>query len=215
MTKQKNDLNVLKSNSGFLSVDFMFSIVVCSMICMMFFALTTTLSVIELSQYVAFSVSRAHMAGDVTILEQRNAAINKFKILVNSTTTSHLADIISHNGWFTIKPIKDEQIKSGKTNGFFDEYDENSADPIAKTGVRLGLEVSILKMNIPFLGSTKNEEFNAQITGLLIREPTVEECREALDLNNRYNAIRNIDSARFGTYPLDADAYTALEDNGC
>ena len=189
------------------------------MVCLILFAMTTTLTVIEVSQYIAFSVSRAHLAGHHTVADQQKAARDKFKELTGGQTAKHISAFLKSN-WFELSL---EGLKSGGANNPGDLYSEytltEADDRIAKTGVRLNLEVKILNMNLAFLGSTKQSDpYVAKLTGLLIREPTSEECMSGLK-DNRYRAIlTKANGGLFNSFaPIQStmDKYFPMEDNGC
>jgi len=58
-----NPASALSNSKGFLSADFLFSIVIASCLCAVFFSLSFTLSMVEIGQLKAFTVYRAKSAG--------------------------------------------------------------------------------------------------------------------------------------------------------
>ncbi|MEK6772657.1 MAG: hypothetical protein AABY64_01845 [Bdellovibrionota bacterium] len=205
--------NRLNNNAGFLSADFLFSIVIGITVSMMLFALCFTFSTIEISQYVAFSVSRAHMAGHDDPDKQTLMANNKYEYLTKKTMIGLL---FRPNSWFELRK---PDIRSGLDNRTFGADYEYKDDRVPQTGVRLDFVAKILNFNVAFLGKSSEDDkpFTARVTGLLFREPSSKECREQMKNINRYSAILNLDR-RFGV--LDSSrgnnpAYFPLEDNGC
>lgn len=169
---------------------------------------------VEVGQYIAFSVSRSHAAAHKTQDDQETSAKTKFTSLQKNKV---LAPLFS-NGWFEIGGL---DIRGGGTNAknFNDRYPkpESDAKGAPQVGIRLNFEAKMLDMKIPLLGPTdsKGDGFKAFITGLMIREPSAKECRDQIK-NDRYKAIMNLDS-RFSSIAgagSDSD-YVPMEDNGC
>lgn len=197
---------------GFISLDFLFSITIAGFLCMVLFAMTFTFTVVEVSQYIAFSVSRAHMAGHVDQEKQELMAKNKFTVMVNNPIFAPLYK----NGWFE---LTGPDIRGGGEGGktFAAEYPVENESKVAQVGVRLLFNAKLLSMNFSFLGSTASDDrgFLAHITGLLIREPTTRECQKALSRDVRYKTLLDLDAGRFSIANGYADKYVAMEDNGC
>jgi hypothetical protein len=205
--------NQLANSRGFLSADFLFGIVIASGLCALFFCLTFTLSMAEVGQYMAFSITRAHMAGHKDQEAQEAMAKAKFASFQKNKA---LAPLLT-NGWFEIKNLV---IRGGGPKGqdFGDRYPRGAAgEPnIPQTGIRLDFEAKILKGSIPMLGATGgNVEHKAFITGLMIREPSAQECLEQVR-HQRYKAILSLDK-RFEKIAGSASEknYVPMEDNGC
>lgn len=209
-----NPAKALSNSKGFLSADFLFSIVIASCLCAVFFSLSFTLSMVEIGQYIAYSVSRAHAAGHKTQEDQETAAKDKFASLQKNKV---LAPLFS-NGWFEIGNL---DIRGGGAAGkeFGDRYPKPSdgARGVPQTGIRLNFEAKLLDLKIPLLGPTDPDGngFKAFLTGLMIREPTTKECRDQIK-DQRYKAILQLDK-RFDAIagPGSQKDYTPMEDNGC
>lgn len=209
-----NSANALRNSKGFLSADFLFSIVIASCLCAVFFSLSFTLSMVEIGQYIAFSVSRAHSAGHKTQDDQEKAAKDKFNSLQKNKV---LAPLFS-NGWFEIGNL---DIRGGGAAGkdFSDRYPKPSDGTrgVPQTGIRLNFEAKLLDLKIPLLGPTDPEGngFSAFLTGLMIREPTSKECRDQIK-DQRYRALLQLDK-RFDAIAGSGSQkdYVPMEDNGC
>lgn len=221
---QKN----LRRDRGFITVDFLFSITVCVVLIMMMFAFSTTLSMIEVAQYVAYSTTRAHAAGAETQQRQIDLGTAKFNSFLNPKLHPALVPLLT-NGWFTID-AKSLDIRGGGSTAnatqsagtTFDQYKNQSDDRMPQEGIIFKFHAPILKMNIPFLGSISgadNDDFATVVTGLMIREPTTEECQRQLNFQNRGNAILQLDPRFNSVYSANgvapASAYITMEDNGC
>lgn len=213
-TVQENPIRVLRNTGGFLSADFLFSIVIACGLCAVFFCLTFTLSVIEVGQYIAFSVSRAHAASHKTQEDQERLAKSKFESLKKNKVLGPLFA----NGWFEIGNL---EVRGGGAEGkdFSDRYPgpADSVRGVPQVGIRLSFEAKVLDIKFPLLGGTDpaGNGFKTLITGLMIREPTAKECRDQIK-NDRYRAILELDKRfeKIAGRSSERD-YIPMEDNGC
>lgn len=197
-----------------------------AILCMMTFAFATTLSMIEIAQYVAFSTSRAHIAAHENQQRQTALAEGKFNSFTKAGVFPALSPLLL-NDWFEIDPTSLDirgggQGFGGASSSTFNEEYGFESDSIPQTGVRFRFRAKILKMNVPLLGALSEEDdFGTWVTGLLIREPTSEECRKTFETNIRFTAIKKLDRHnRFqrAVSIQDANAdqsYFPMEDNGC
>lgn len=211
--QRKPSLN-LKNEKGFLSADFLFSIIIAAGLCVVLFSLTFTLSMVEVGQYIAFSVSRAHAAAQKTQDDQEDSAKAKFASLQKNKVLKPLFS----NGWFEIGNL---EIRGAGSTGkdFSERYPKelSSTKGVPQVGIRLSFESKILKLKVPLLGSTdpNGNGFKAFLTGFMIREPTSKECRDQIK-NDRYKAILKLDQ-RFNKIAGAGSEkdYVPMEDNGC
>lgn len=215
MRALKNFSKPIRNSRGMLSAEFLFALILCSGLCMVLFALNFSLSMAEVAQYIAYSSARAHAAGQYDQATQKQMANDKFKELINNPILQPLFNN-PDGGWFQLSNL---DVRGGGTDGatFSDEYTYQE-DRIPQIGVRIDFTARVLNMKIPFLGSTSSdpngEGFTAKVTGLLIREPTQQEC-QTLQMAVRYNAILQLDS-RYGVLGRGGERdYKPLEDNGC
>lgn len=205
---------LIRNERGFLSADFLFAIIIASGLCIVFFSLTFTLSMVEVGQYIAYSVSRAHSASHKTQDDQVATAKAKFASFQKNKVLRPLFS----NGWFEITKL---DIRGAGETGknFNDRYPEGKSDlSMPQVGIRLNFEANILDRKITLLGSTNSGEgFKAFLTGLMIREPSAKECFDQIR-KARYNAILKLDpSGRFEKVAGTASEkdYVPMEDNGC
>lgn len=213
-TVQKNPVRVLRNTGGFLSADFLFSIVIACGLCAVFFCLTFTLSMVEVGQYIAFSVSRAHAAAHKTQDDQERMAKIKFSSLEKNRVLRPLFS----NGWFEIGNL---EIRGGgeSRKNFADRYPgpDSATLGVPQVGIRLSFEAKVLDIKFPLLGGTdpSGTGFKAFLTGLMIREPSAKECRDQIK-NDRYRAIMDLDKrfVRIAGHSSEQD-YVPMEDNGC
>lgn len=209
----------LRNQRGFLIADYLFSFIAGIGLFMIIFALTMTLTVTEIAQYIAFSTARALASSHVDRLKQEAMGKNKF----NELKKNQVLNFIFSSGWFDLK------LESMRTGGgdnqtvnatFSDDYNDKK-DGVLRVpaiGVRLQFETFILSQKNPILGKSSDDEtpFQAKITGMLIREPSQEECKKQLLYQTRYRTLLRLDETRYshlGAVP--ESSYIPLEDNGC
>lgn len=216
----KKQNSILKNQNGFLTIDFIFSMVIAVCMSMMLFALCFTLSTVEIAQYVAYSVARSYHTGQIDSDAQEQAGRAKLQKILSSTTFGQLFN--KQYGWFELSNL---EIKKGlTTSDQFAEYSpEKSNNRLPQTGVRLTLTAKILNFKVGPLGSSSSENdglFTTRVTGLLFREPTVKECQAQMAYGSRYQAILDLDDRyqrlmdQQTSKPTPTD-YLPLEDNGC
>ncbi len=194
----------LNTQSGFITVDFLFSFCLVFMLTIVLFALGLTLSVVEVTQYITFASARNYFAAHVSPLEQQQLAKRKYDEL-----TSHpiLAPLF-RSGWYQLAGFEASTASDEK---FQQEYGDVGARTTF-SGVRVGLNAKILEIRIPFFGNTFEQEdgFTLRVSSFLAREPSQVEC---VDFNTRrFNALRELDPA-YKT--VTANAYVVMGDNGC
>ena len=209
-----NSAGLLRSSGGFLAADFLFSLVISCGLCVVFFCLAFTLSMVEVGQYIAYSVSRSHMAGHKTQDDQEKAAKAKFASLQKNKVLSPLFT----NGWFEISNLDIRGAGKGGKD-FSDRYpkERDAIVGVPQVGIRLSFEAKMLDIKVPFLGGTDPEKkgFTAFLTGLMIREPSAEECRKQIK-EDRYKAIMNLDPRFTRAIGRASESqYVPMEDNGC
>ncbi len=215
----KIDHGVLCNNSGLVLSEFLFSFIVSIILCSLIYMMAFSFSITEIVQYMAYSTSRAASAADLNPTEQEANGQRKF----DSFKKDQLWRFLFDSDWFTVGT---PQFKTGKDESdYFRQYEGPNSEVyqrIPPTGVIVPLELKLLSKDFPFLGSTyleDPEEFSANITAFLFREPSTEECQD-LNIKRRMPAIMGLDS-RFsnGSSQLNSGTadtgYAAIEDNGC
>ena len=203
----------MSKQSGIITIDFLISLLIASVFCTVLFVFTFTFTVVEISQYIAFSTGRSFIAGHLTPADQEKMATNKFNQFLGSNGNKELLPLFK-NGWYELSaPDIRGAGESGKS--FESDYGSGAKDS-SYSGVRLRFNAKLLMLNFGILGSTSKsgEGFFANVTGLMIREPTTEECKKQFTLDNRYRAILDLDP-RFNDYRATSDKYLEMEDNGC
>ena len=189
----------MNNQSGALTLDFIFALVLMLSMTMLLGVFSFTLSVVEGVQYLTYSSSRAYFAGHLSPADQISAGENKFKDLAATGAYKKLLK----KDWFDVVIDKVGDSK--------DTYDSSDERDIFE-GVRAKLTVGILDLEIPFFGQTKGDEpFVTYVTSFLGRESTTEECMAVIQ--NRYEAILDLDSYRANA--TNPSAYVPYDDNGC
>lgn len=209
------------SNSGFLTIEFMFALVIGIGMSMILFAMTFTLGVVEVTQYVTFAAARSHAAANATPIEQKSRATEKFATLTSSKQ-SMLSFLYKQDGWFIVAPCsgttcKGLQVRSGIN------VDSNFQDDIGGgqsrnrevfMGVSTPFQSTLLSLKLPLIGSTTDDPsgaFKTDITTILIREPSTSECQDYWNQARRA-ALKTLPSGKDFYMPV---RYHAMEDNGC
>lgn len=195
---------------GMMTLDFIFSLLIAFGMTVILFSMSFTLSVVEMTQYIVFATSRAHLAGHINQESQIQAGIEKYKEL---TTHKVLAPFYK-NGWFQIsKPEQIEVRGAGKMGQTFtDEY--SGTEKLPFIGVRIDFESKILNVQLPFIGSGESDSgYKTKITGFMSREPTMEECTDFYA--KRFDVIQKQDSRYSTLLNMKSSDYIPVEDNGC
>lgn len=191
---------MLNNQSGALTLDFIFALVLVLSMTLLLGVFSFTLSAVEGIQYLTFSSSRAYFAGDLSPQHQTTAGQEKFDELAKTGAYRKLIK----KDWFAV------DIEA--FGNFHEEY--NSADEKdVFEGLRAKITVGLLDMNIPIFGSTAGDKpFVAYVTSFLGRESSTQECMEVI--NQRYEKILDLDSSYRGPTVVES-AYTSYDDNGC
>lgn len=198
----------MMNESGFITAEFLFAIVIAFGMSAIVFALTFTLSTVEVGQYIIYSTARAQAAGNFDKTAQSDAAKAKYSSLL---ADKGLASLFS-NGWFTLSKVGDLELKQGNGDNFSRDYDTETRGDLQ--GARTTFTAKILEMRLPLIGAITpdNGSFSAKLTGILIREPTEQECEQYMD--QRAQELWNIGDGRFEPYRK-GETTTPWEDNGC
>jgi hypothetical protein len=198
----------MKNQNGFVTAEFMFAIIIATCMTILTFALTFTLSTVEIVQYMVFSASRAHAAANFDVDSQQKAARDKYNSLIGNKTFAPLFQ----NGWFEA-PASKLEIRSGNGVNFEQEYSPTSRP--AAQGVRVTFKANLLELKLPLVGdvtSPSGNGFEAKVNALLIREISQKECLEYMD--QRVDSLWNL-SPGIQRFRYQSSYVTPWEDNGC
>jgi len=195
--------NILKNERGILTLDFMFALVIAFGFTTIFFALSLTLSMVEVTQYISFAAARCYAGAHETVGAQQALAQNKYKQLMAIPVFKTLFA----TGWFTLG-----QPTIGDFNSEYPQGSE-SADSATFIGARIKFTAKVLDVRLPFLGSTAGDSNTgvANISTYLMREVSTTECRETF-ARNRFVKLKALAAEYKGT-PSQGSAL--MPDNGC
>jgi len=193
----------IKNQKGSLTIDFLLASVLIMGVTGILFALSFTLTVVEITQYIAFATSRNYTAAHFNEESQENMAQNKYEQLTQETSWRNL---YKKDGWFLIKHLGTKDYRDEYSSGR--EYNNDRF-----WGTKIELESKVLDFQIPFYGSTnpEDEKFTMNINSFLGREPTSEECTNFVE--ERLSRIVALDSKYNAVDPN--ENYARIYDNGC
>lgn len=204
-------MKTLRSQSGLVTLDYLFAFILVGGFSLLLFALSTTLSTVEIVQYITYSSARNFYASHVTPKRQFDAAQKKYNELISNPVLSPLF----RNGWFALDQRTFTIGSVTKTNPDFQVYRQPDQTNLFH-GTAVYLVAKVLDFNVPFFGPTTRitdggkEGYGAYIGSYLGRESTFSECENLM--KTRWEAIKSLDSnysqanARFAYVP---------SDNGC
>ena len=195
---------MLKNEEGLITIDFIFALSLSLVFVVLLLAVSVTLSVVEITQYITFSAARNYFAGHISIDKQREWAQIKYGELTKQTPLQ----VFYQGGWFEIP----KDITNDGIGNFGEDYEEDSLHRAAPfTGVRISLTAKMLSFNSPLFGSTGEEDsFQTYVGSYLSREPTSSECQGLI--RKRFEAIKEL----FPSVPgLEDKKYIPIWDNGC
>lgn len=205
---------VIRNQSGLITVDFIFSMVLILGLSGLLFVLSFTLSMASITQYVTFSAARNYFAAHLTEEAQILRGQSKYQELSQNPVLKPLFT----NGWFKI----DGQATIGDHTQVVPEYQQAAQGVNKFWGAGVNFVASVLDFNIPFFGSTapdgdgSGSGFKTYIGSYLGREPSTQECLAFAA--QRWSAIRNLKSssgtANYGM-ASDGGRFYIQADDGC
>jgi hypothetical protein len=205
-----------RKNAGMITVDFLFALVLVMGFSAVLFALSLTLTVAEITQYITFASARTYMAANFDKLTQEQSAKQKYANLQGHPVLKNLYK----GSWFFINEPDGAFV--GNIAERVPTYDFDG-ERSQFWGVATIFVAKVLGFQIPFYGQTfagddekGKVSFQTMIGSYLGREQTEKEC---LDFNNqRWKQIRNLPAtggmAAYSTNTSD-NGYMSYDDNGC
>jgi hypothetical protein len=200
--------NPLMNERGILTLDFIFAFMVAFGFSSLLFMLAFTLTGIEISQYITYSVSRSYMGANESEAAQVKLGNDKFAQLMNLGVFRTYYKL----GWIVLSPPELRNF----TRDLYPEQPVGDDNDIM-SGARIKMDAKITHMRIPILGkSAKNADTGvAFLNSYLMREVTTSECREQFN-RLRADKIRQLKSAEGSLYSAaPAFKYALITDNGC
>ncbi len=201
---------MIRNEKGFLSLDFIFALVMVVGFSIVLFAVTFTLSIVEITQYISFASARSFYSGHFTMRDQIDMGSKKFGELMEQPP---LKPLFRRGGWFEI------QVPEGPVGDYNAIYQgkglPSARDAYSYYGSRIKLVANIMDLKFPILGSTSDQPgaFSANVASYLSREPTEQECREGFEMR-RYQGILSL-SNTYKAPSNDGSGFAVMMDNGC
>ena len=199
-------INTITNEKGVLTLDYLFALTLVLGFTTILFALSITLVVAEITQYMTFASARAYSSGHHSEVQQEDLGTKKYSELYNHTVLKSFFK----NGWFEVT----QATPGNLTNQGFPVQ---NAKLHYFTGVKVRFNSKILDFKIPFYGSTSDETsggkekgFTTSISAMIIREPTSQECIHTI--RQRWKFIQSL-SGSYGQYGTKDN--TLIVDNGC
>lgn len=210
----------INNQKGFITVDYLFALVLVSGFSFIIFALSLTLTMTETIQYVTFSAARNFYAANQNQNAQTAAAAQKYQEL----TTDPVLTPLLKSGWFELSaftvgtnlPENVSDLSKIKDSGLYSRTNSTFH------GAVVYFVSKVLEFNIPFYGSTVSDDlrggtdFGAYIGSYLGREVTQDECENFLI--QRWEKIKLLPTSGAAPYS-DArstqNSYLGFADNGC
>lgn len=200
-------LQMIGNERGIITLDFIFALTLAFGFSMVFFALSITLAMVEITQYVAFATARSYSGAHESQSQQVDLGHKKFDEIMNYPVFKNFYGL----DWIKISP---PQLAD-----FNDDYPQGSGgmpDSATFTGARIHFQAKILNFRVPFLGQTATDTKtgHADIAAYLIREVSTEECRERFN-RVRYQRLKQINSGGATPYAATTGNAIVVTDNGC
>lgn len=194
------------NNKGLLTLDFLFSMILVLGLTAILFALSFSLSVFEVVQYMAFSASKSYNSAHLDIESQKLAAQNKF----NELKSSNALRSLFKSSWFQLGFSIVDRDNPTYASSFSEEINTKATI----VGVVIEIKAPFLDLKIPFYGSTTGnpDGFKTRVNSFLGREPTDKECHGFV--SQRWNGIKAAIPQAAQAPTSDAD-YIIMGDNGC
>jgi hypothetical protein len=144
-------------------------------------------------------------------------AKDKYKELTQNNVLKPFFSTAGVN-WFKLSENIDVRGGGPSQKSFDDIYPAYSdSQRLPQVGVRFEFAPRLLNFKMPLFGATSEDPdagFSANISAMLIREPTQKECWD-LQIKKRYTAILNLDNRFKELGGSGENKYVPSEDNGC
>jgi hypothetical protein len=199
----------MRNQRGFITADFMFSIVLIFGLVAVLFSITFTFVAASITQYITFAAARNYVAGHLSQDMQNQRAQAKYTELMGNQVFAPLFS----NGWFQISKQPDVV---GDASQLISGYQANGTDPNLFFGVGTYFTASILDFQVPFFGATSTDpgnsaQFKTFMGSYLGRDVTTSECIDFV--KQRWTNIQNISGSSYST--AQGQNYYPFTDDGC
>ena len=220
MNKKDVKKNSKNNQAGFMTAEFLFAFTMVLCIGVLIFAITFSLTTIEVAQYIVWSSARSYASANGTEIDSVNAGKSKYSNLIAMFPL--LTGKNNSSPWFK---LSDSVTPGDLTNKLTDAKADNntSSNPEVRhpwTGVQTEIDLILFKnVKIPFLGPITNDKsaFVFPIRAILLRHPSADECHKFFE--QKFTAgiqkLKDVSEETELSNLGDASAYTPMEDNGC
>lgn len=199
----------IQSQSGQLTLDFLFATVLIMSTAGLVSVLCIGLTLAEVLQYVTFSGSRAYFAADKTKKNQVDAAEAQVQSLLGNLPFLNGA---LKNNWIS--------VKVNGPNNYLSPYAENKGatttqypDKTQYVGYQLEVKFALLTFKFPIFGDLvqppNGSDFHATLSSFIMREPSMSECQELMKLV--YDSVKK----NYSQVPPLKGEFVPIMDNGC
>lgn len=191
------------TQSGLITLDFIFAFTLAFGFCSVLFAICVMLSMVEVTQYITYSTSRAYNGAHETPELQAELAKAKYSELLAIPVFRRIFGM----RWVNLP-------KEPELGDFSSEYPVENPDRDFFVGARVAIDANILHLSVPFLGSTTKDSNvgKAKLNSYLLREVSTSECRELFN-KDRYEKLKSLDSAY--AQAQSSKPAALITDNGC
>ena len=221
MKKMKiNENSKRRNQAGFMTAEFLFAFTMVIGCGILIFAMTFSLSTIEIAQYIVWSAARAQSAGNINAGAAEQAARTKYANLTAAFPL--LTGNGSSSPWFQMSKggdvnVGDLSIVMGKSDGSIDPENRSGSEPRQPwIGVQADIDLILFKgLQIPFLGkiALNPNDFKFPVRGIILRQPSQAEC-QGFFTNKFQSGVQAISGESWNSLG-DPIKFAAIEDNGC
>lgn len=173
-----------KSQRGFTTLEFIFGITLS--VGVLFFMMAVSFAILgqQIAQYISFTSARAQASAQTTVAAQEAAATTKARNIAGKIFTSvSSGQNLVNNSWYELS-----NLSTWSSQVWVDEFGNNAESSLEigstkfdwapNRGVALDYTAKILGMSIPFFPKAGNQDdFKTRVYSILMRHPTVEDCR--------------------------------------
>jgi hypothetical protein len=201
----------MKNEAGFLSLDFIFALMIVVGFSIVLFALSFTLSIVEIAQYITFSSARSFYSAHFTKDDQIQMGTKKYQELLEQPA---IKPLFRPGGWFELQTPDGAPV--GDYNRIYAAKGvQSTGSGFSFFGSRIRLVANIMDLRFPIIGTTSDSPgaFSANVSSYISREPTEQECREGFE-NLRYKQIMELSNV-YKNPANDGSGFTPIVDNGC
>lgn len=202
----------MKNERGFITLDFIFSLTLILGFAGVLFALTFTLSVASITQYITFAAARNYAAAHLDEQTQIARGQAKYQELISNSVFKPLYA----NGWYKVDATANIGDHTKVIPGYADAVGSGQDIKNLFWGVGTHFVAPVLDFHIPFFGSTVPDSdgtgsaFTTYMGSYLGREPSAAECLELV--SKRWDQIQKLDGAYGSATNV---KYYNMADDGC